>query len=526
MLLAAVLAAAASIPAVALDAGSALVKVYAGTADISGFDFIPGTSELAVIEQRTGRVLSVDPATGTGRPLLDVSAHIKKNTPAEQGLVGIAISPDYQQSGVIYLAYTDLYNRWTLSRFRNGAEEVLLRADRYAAYHACGTLLFGPLDHELYACIGDSDIQGSPDGNPFNLEVLPGKLLRLDVLGRQNGYGIPSDNPYPSTVGIRPEIWASGLRNPWMFTFDSETGDAYVADVGLDTAEEVDFLAHGTGGQSFGWPRLEGPTARAGYKDCDATACSNGDQVAPIYWYGHGDKACAIIGGAVYRAPESAWNGYYLFGDVCSSELKVLRRTGDRVETAVAARMAAPPVGIRRAPDGTIYVADATGAISRLNTDVTRSDLEWVAFRPPVPFTLENQAGLVDLIRGSAGKTVVLSVMDEAEDRLTDETRKAFVDLGLTKIGSMAYRDSYVAVLNDGKVVKEILSHTAPITFKSKELAALGIDEVDSAGYLLGNYSHIVMQGIDISPGQRGFNVAVIGPDGVAVSSLDTNQIK
>ncbi len=438
------------------------VSVYSGTADLSGVDFIPGTGELAVIEQRTGHVLAVDPATGTARVLIDISKVLKSSTPSEQGLAGIAVSPDYQQTGIIYLVYTDIYNRWTLSRFTNGIQEILIRADRYAAYHACGAMQFGPLDHYLYVCMGDSDFQGDPNRNAMNLEVLPGKVLRLDVLGRATGYGIPRDNPYPSTQSVRPEIWISGLRNPWMFAFDVETGDAYVPDVGFNGAEEINYVPHGEGfGASYGWPLFEGTAKLATPLPCESAKCSDGEQVAPLYWYAHDGDSCAIIGGAVVRTAGSPVNGDFLFGDLCSTQIRALRRTSDGVELAVVAELEAPPTAIRRAPDGTVYVADVTGAVSKLTASADAASVRWD--KVPVNFATDNQKALIGILRSSTGKTIVLSVKDEATAHLSAETRDQMAKLGLTKIAELASRDSYAAVLRDGKVLAEEVSHEGPV---------------------------------------------------------------
>jgi glucose/arabinose dehydrogenase len=508
--------------------GSGLVvtTVLEGDADIAAFDFLPGMNEIAVVQQRTGHVLAVNQDTGATRLLLDISDRIKAKPPAEQGATGIAISPDYGQSGMIYLSYTDLFNRWTLSRFVRDREEVLLRVDRYAPYHPCGTLQFGPADHYLYACIGDSDVHGDPNGNSFNLEVLPGKILRLEVLGRDGGYGIPPDNPYANIPGVRPEIWASGLRNPWMFTFDSLSGAAFIPDVGWDHTEEINFASPvQASGASYGWPDMEGPTRLGTFSECESVQCSNAvQQTAPIYWYEHGDKACAVIGGAVYQATPSELSGAYLFGDLCSLTIRALRRTPHGIETADVGDLDAPPVSIRNAPDGSIFVAEAGGTLVRVSGEWGAIEPNWAHFLPPSIFEIANQKALIDTIRENAENTVILSVKDEASDRLSGATRMAMRQMGLLQLADLGYRDSYAAVLKGGRVVAEVSSSKSPVRLSSEILVPLGIEEVTSAGYVVGNSSSVVVKGTQYSLRLRGINLVIVGPTDVRASSLDTNQ--
>ena len=160
--------------------------------------------------------------------------------------------------------------------------------------------------------------------NAQNTQVLLGKLLRLDV-DRPAGnlpYGIPADNPYASGAGgNRPEIWAYGLRNPWRYTFDRGTGDLYIADVGQNVYEEINVQPAGSGGQNYGWPRME-----AAHCFPETTRCDMAGLTVSVAEYSHSD-GCSVTGGYVYRGPAyPQLTGAYIFGDYCSGRIWTLYR--------------------------------------------------------------------------------------------------------------------------------------------------------------------------------------------------------
>jgi glucose/arabinose dehydrogenase len=207
----------------------------------------------------------------------------------------------------------------------------LLTVAQPQANHNGGQLAFGP-DDKLYVALGDGGAAGDAGpghkagGNAQSLDNLLGKILRIDPSpsgGAQ--YTVPSDNPFVGRAGAAPEIWAYGLRNPWRFTFDSETGDLWIGDVGQGAWEEIDYAPAVDGrdagrGDNFGWNRLEGTHEFSGAKPANA--------VPPVHELSHTDGSCSVTGGYVYRGkaiPEL--QGTYLFVDFCRNQILGLTPT-------------------------------------------------------------------------------------------------------------------------------------------------------------------------------------------------------
>jgi glucose/arabinose dehydrogenase len=244
-------------------------------------------------------------------------------------LLGLAFPEDFAESGIFYVYYTDLDGNTVVSRFGltadadaadPGSEQVLLQQEQPFVNHNGGALMFGP-DNYLYIGLGDGGSQGDPNGNGQRLDTWLGKILRIEVdpafVPAGEPYGIPEDNPFIDTANALPEIWAYGLRNPWRFSFDRETGDFWVADVGQNAIEEVNHVVIGDGGgQNFGWNITEGTTC---YVDpnCDTTGFT-----LPVFEYTHDVGGCSVTGGFVYRGEAFAdLTGVYLFADYCSGLL-------------------------------------------------------------------------------------------------------------------------------------------------------------------------------------------------------------
>jgi glucose/arabinose dehydrogenase len=235
----------------------------------------------------------------------------------EEGLLGLALAPDFAKSRVCYVNYTAPNPlRTVVSRFRDGKEEVLLSFPQPYANHNGGCLQFGP-DGMLYVGTGDGGSAGDPQGNGQRRSSWLGKILRLDVRGGGK-YRVPADNPFVGSA--RPEIWALGLRNPWRFSFDRDTGLLYCADVGQDRIEEVDVIARGG---NYGWSLMEGNER---FKRGSTAGLR-----APIATYGH-DQGQSITGGYVYRgARVPALRGAYVYADFVSGKVGQLRYAGGKV---------------------------------------------------------------------------------------------------------------------------------------------------------------------------------------------------
>jgi glucose/arabinose dehydrogenase len=280
-----------------------------------------GSGRLFIVEQ-AGRILIHDGSQVLASAFLDVSALV--SCCGEQGLLGLAFHPDYATNGLFYVDYTNTAGDTVIARYHVSADSnvadpasarILLTIAQPFANHNGGQLAFGP-DGFLYIGMGDGGSAGDPDNRAQNLGDLLGKLLRIDVDGAFP-YAIPATNPFRNTPGARPEIWAFGLRNPWRFSFDRQTGDLFIADVGQSSREEVDFQpAASAGGENYGWRRMEGTLCFN-----PSSGCNDGTLTLPILEYDH-SLGCSITGGYRYRGgrfPQLV--GRYFYGDFCSGRI-------------------------------------------------------------------------------------------------------------------------------------------------------------------------------------------------------------
>lgn len=277
-----------------------------------------GSGRLFVVEQ-TGAIRILDDGRVLDEPFLDVGESIVAG--GEQGLLGLAFHPGFRRNGRFFINFTDVNGNTVVAEVQTsndpdvadaGSVTPLLQIDQPFANHNGGQLAFGP-DGYLYIATGDGGSAGDPQGNGQNTEALLGKLLRLDV-DSGDPYGIPGDNPFASGGGA-PEVWAYGLRNPWRFSFDSETNGLWIADVGQGDFEEINKSRPDRGGLNYGWNVMEGTDCFGG-GDCDRS-----DTVLPISGYTH-DAGCSVTGGYVYRGSEfPVLTGGYVFGDYCSGTI-------------------------------------------------------------------------------------------------------------------------------------------------------------------------------------------------------------
>ncbi len=216
------------------------------------------------ITLQIGKILVYDGQQLLPAPFLDIGSLI--TTGGERGLLSVAFHPNYAANGFLYVNYTDLNGDTVIARYRISADSnvvdpasatFLLVIPQPFANHNGGQLQFGP-DGYLYIGTGDGGSGGDPLNNAQNRSSLLGKMLRIDV-DVDSSYSIPPDNPFAGNSNVRQEIWAVGLRNPWRFSFDRLTGDLFVADVGQDNWEEVNFQpANSRGGENYGWRLMEG----------------------------------------------------------------------------------------------------------------------------------------------------------------------------------------------------------------------------------------------------------------------------
>jgi len=281
-----------------------------------------GDHRLFITEQ-IGRVRIWDGTRLLPEPFLDVTSLTLAG--GERGLLSFAFHPRYAQNGLFYVNYTDrqgdtVVARYSVSTDPNRANPnsaiPILRIDQPFSNHNGGQLQFGP-DGYLYIGMGDGGSGGDPGNRAQNLNDLLGKMLRIDV-DSASPYAIPPSNPFVNRTNIRPEIWASGLRNPWRFTFDRMTGDLWIADVGQGSWEEINYQpVTSIGGENYGWRRMEGTHCFN-----PGTLCSDPTLVLPVIEYNHQDGACSVTGGYVYRGTRSPrLNGMYLYADFCNGRI-------------------------------------------------------------------------------------------------------------------------------------------------------------------------------------------------------------
>lgn len=280
----------------------------------------PGDSRLFIVEQ-AGRIRIVKNGQALSEPFLDIADRVRSG--GEQGLLSVAFHPDYRTNGYFYVNFTDRSGDTRVERFKVSANpdvadpassKLVIGIDQPYANHNGGLVMFGP-DGMLYVGMGDGGSGGDPHGNGQNRNALLGKILRLDVSSEP--YGIPVGNP---RTGGRAEIWAIGMRNPWRFAFDRQTGLLYVADVGQNEIEEIDVESATEPGLNYGWNIMEGDHC---YR---SSSCDREGLVMPKVTYNHSGGACSVTGGFVYRGrriPSLA--GHYFYSDYCAGWLKSFR---------------------------------------------------------------------------------------------------------------------------------------------------------------------------------------------------------
>jgi len=345
----------------------------------------PDSPNLVYAVEQAGRVVELDlsNAEHEGKLVLDLTGpvHDKYN---EQGLLSLAFHPKFAQTRHVFVWYTarksgkdpsrEVLARLTMApdgTIDPATHEVLLTVEDPEWNHNGGTVLFGP-DGMLYVSSGDGGSGNDPWGNGQNTETLLGCILRIDV-DRTAGdklYAVPSDNPFIGKQGVRPEIYAYGLRNVWRMSFDRKTGELYAGDVGQNAWEEIDIIVKGG---NYGWRPREGFHPTSGVSDASEAS----DRfIDPLVEYPHKDGV-SVTGGFVYRGSEyPALEGVYLYADYAFGTFWGLRAEGGALKAqpkVVVAKRGFCPASFGEANDGTLFVcgtapgADGPGMIFKID---------------------------------------------------------------------------------------------------------------------------------------------------------------
>lgn len=371
-----------------------------------------GSQRLFVVEQN-GRIRVIRNQTLAENSFLDISSRV--SCCGERGLLGLAFPPNYANKGYFYVNYTNSDGDTVVARYHvttdlevadPNSEEILLTIAQPFANHNGGHLTFGP-DGYLYIGTGDGGSGGDPRNNGQSLSTLLGKILRIDVESGTTPYAIPATNPFASSTADRREIWAFGLRNPWRFSFDRQTGNLYIGDVGQNTYEEIDFQpASSLGGENYGWKIMEGTHCY------NASSCNQSGLTLPVVEYDH-EQGCSVTGGVVYRGQRfPRLNGTYLYGDYCSGRIWGLILLPSSQQNVQLFDAPYPISTFGEDEAGEVYLTDyGAGAIYQI-TDANPSssvDLEITTSDTPDPVVRgENLATTITITnKGSSPATLV-----------------------------------------------------------------------------------------------------------------------
>jgi glucose/arabinose dehydrogenase len=360
----------------------------------------PGSPDRLFIVEKTGAIRILDTVTGTlqTQPFLTLDPDTFQDG-GEQGLLGLAFHPDYATNGRFFVFVTNAagdleirsYTRDTANRADPDSENVILtipHPDR--DNHNGGWIGFGP-DGYLYISTGDGGGSGDPDNNAQDLGSLLGKMLRIDVDGDDfasdpgRDYAIPDDNPFADGAGA-DEIWAYGLRNPWRPSFDRETGDLYIADVGQGEREEINWQpGNSTGGENYGWVIREGDLVY----DPDRPGNPGPDDpslIDPVLDYPHtadGTGGFSVTGGYVYRGQGAGLQGSYLYADFVTDQIWSFRMVDGRLvdaanRTAQLTGQGADVGSIASFGEdgrGNLFVISLSGQVFRLTPGAAAGDM-------------------------------------------------------------------------------------------------------------------------------------------------------
>ncbi len=380
----------------------ATVRVASGLNRPIFVTYAPGDeTRLFIVEQRgVIKILNLSTETVIGSNFLDIDSLVggPSNSFDERGLLGMAFHPDYGTNGFFYLYYTNNSSNVTIARYSvsvdpNKADpataQIILTINEPQSNHNGGWIGFSPIDGYLYASVGDGGggcdsgsghTAGTGNGQDITNNLL-GKMLRIDPSTTPNagGYSIPADNPFVGVTGD-DEIWAYGLRNSWRNSFDSVTGDLYMADVGQNAREEINFQpGNSPGGENYGWRCFEGNSCSS-ISGCPTTpcACNGTGLVFPIHTYTHA-FGFSITGGDIYRGCDiPSLDGTYFFADFGTNRIWSFRYDGTVNEFIERTGALSPSVGGFGISSIASFGVDARGEIyivdraSTVNSEIFR----------------------------------------------------------------------------------------------------------------------------------------------------------
>jgi len=337
-----------------------------------------GTNRIFVVQQDGKIIVFPNDSNATlsqAKTFLNISNKISSSS-GEEGLLGLAFHPNYISNGYFYINYTaGSPLRTVISRFKisigdpNKADSLseykILEINQPYSNHNGGSLMFG-FDGFLYIGMGDGGSSGDPSNNAQNLQVLLGKMLRINIndTTASRRYVIPNTNPfYNNPTAGKEEIFTYGMRNPWKFSQDPLTGLIYCGDVGQNIWEEIDIIQNG---KNYGWRVMEGFACYNPSSGCDTTG-----KTLPIKVYDHTSGNCSVTGGYVYRGyrrPEL--RGAYIYGDYCSGKIWMLRYNNGVVTSdslLLQKSIAISSFGVDQYNELYVIATSATGKIWRFN---------------------------------------------------------------------------------------------------------------------------------------------------------------
>jgi glucose/arabinose dehydrogenase len=408
---------------------------------------IPGDDRLFVLEQNQADVEIFIGGVKNAVPFIDLNTLTTVTTGGERGLLGLAFHPNYEQNGYVFVNFTGaggatFIRRYTVSSDPNlidvNSGIPVMNFNQPFSNHNGGNLAFGP-DGYLYIGTGDGGSANDPGCRAQNINLLLGKMLRIDIdtLDATGNYSIPPDNPFVGNPNARPEIYHIGLRNPWRWSIDRLTGDFYIGDVGQDAQEEISFTPAGIGGLNYGWRVHEGNLCN-GLGSCVATTppCGDPAYTFPIQTYNQTSGNCSVTGGYVYRGcaiPDL--QGTYFYADYCTARIWSFRYVGG-VVTEFQERTAqldpAGPLSIAtvtsfgQGRDGELYIVDQGGGevfqivpngVAAVDCPPLVADWGSLSVSDGGQQTLSldagaSQAGAIYLVLGSASGTVPGLIVD------------------------------------------------------------------------------------------------------------------